>query len=71
MESLFHVNLSGNQVLQEPIELGTEVMEEENTLTSPSERDSSTGYYKRRDLVCIRLHDSYLCRVIILIFEFF
>ncbi|KAK6637779.1 hypothetical protein RUM44_008201 [Polyplax serrata] len=52
MESLFHVNLSGNQTQQlQSIEVATEVVEEENTLTSPSEKDSSTSYYRRRDLV--------------------
>lgn len=52
LETMFRVSAGGpTDVLSHPVEVATEVIEEENTLTSPSERDSFTSYCKRRDLV--------------------
>lgn len=52
LEAMFRVGTGGQaEVLSNPVEVATEVIEEENTLTSPSERDSFASYCKRRDLV--------------------
>lgn len=54
VESMFKISGSGPaNVPGQTVEVATEVIEEENTLTSPSERDSFASYCKRRDLVSI------------------
>lgn len=53
VETMFRIESSSADAtaMNHPVEVATEVIEEENTLTSPSERDSYMSYCKRRDLV--------------------